>query len=394
MEIPAIQKIKGMIDIWNICNDINSYLTLINMKDHLAASGPDTADHGMKTINIRYNHRTFPLSIRNNSSDVFVIKEIFINKCYSLPVPYGVKEPVILDIGANIGIASLFFYSYYPDATIHAFEPQKENFELLKKNAENLHGKILVHRMAVMSYTGEASFTGSVDKNNFAGGGICQEGIIKVPCTSMKDFCDNGGIDSIDVLKIDCEGGEYDILYKLDPEFLKKIRIIVGEFHGHGSMALVAYLSQWFEFEVHKSFNMPFLFFKAVNKSHLVGLNVPHQVGTIVEIDDRYYIKTTEKDGPGFVIYGPYEVYSKGKYRVDFEIIAGNETRDEPICTVDVAADSGKTIVARKEVRIKDVADMHIVGLEFELDSPTVLEFRAFSPGKVTLQVGVRPTVH
>lgn len=388
-----MQKISDAVNLWKISNGINSFLMLYNTKDHIATSGINIGDHDIKTITLKYNRITFPLSVRNNSSDLFILKEIFIDKCYSLPVPCAIKDPMIIDIGANIGIASLFLYSFYPGATIHAFEPQNDNFELLKRNAEACGGNITAHRMAVMSYTGEASFIGSTDKNNFGGGGVCSEGMVKVPCTSLKDFCDSRGIGSIDVLKIDCEGGEYDILYKMDTEFLKKIRIIIGEFHGHDTIALVSYLSQWFEFEIEKPFNMPFLFFKAVNRGYLTGLNIPHQIGTAVEMDNNYYISTTVKDGPGFAIYGPYEIYDSGKYRVDFDITAGAGAGDGPVCIIDVASDAGNTIVARKEVSIKDIADTRIISLEFELSSPAILEFRAFSPGTVPLQVGARPAV-
>ena len=51
--------------------------------------------------------------------------------------PKQINPKVILDIGGNIGITSIFLAKVFPNASIYTFEPLKENFELLEKNIQN-----------------------------------------------------------------------------------------------------------------------------------------------------------------------------------------------------------------------------------------------------------------
>ncbi len=63
---------------------------------------------------------------------MLVYREIFIKQHYEFLVK---KSPeVIIDAGANIGLASIYFANKYPKAKIIAIEPEKGNFAILKKN--------------------------------------------------------------------------------------------------------------------------------------------------------------------------------------------------------------------------------------------------------------------
>lgn len=64
-------------------------------------------------------------------------------------------NPVILDCGANIGLATLFFKWMYPHSEIHAFEPDGVTFELLKRNVEanNLHD-VHLYNVALFNSSG------------------------------------------------------------------------------------------------------------------------------------------------------------------------------------------------------------------------------------------------
>jgi predicted O-methyltransferase YrrM len=85
-----------------------------------------------------------PFVYRPNTSDEEVIKQIFENKDYDLAqvrrgddlIAYrraqakDGKKPLIVDVGANIGAASIYFHRAFPDARIVAVEPDRQNFEL------------------------------------------------------------------------------------------------------------------------------------------------------------------------------------------------------------------------------------------------------------------------
>lgn len=90
---------------------------------------------------------------RPNSSDVAVIQQVLVNRQYDLTrlrrfnelnafvqrhrAATG-KAPLVIDAGANIGAAALFFASIIPDAKIVAIEPEAKNFKLLEMNVEGL----------------------------------------------------------------------------------------------------------------------------------------------------------------------------------------------------------------------------------------------------------------
>ena len=72
----------------------------------------------------------YPLYIRNKTSDVEIYREILDRHVYDFSVK---DEPkYIIDAGANIGMASIFFAKKYRNAKIIAIEPEVENFKLYK----------------------------------------------------------------------------------------------------------------------------------------------------------------------------------------------------------------------------------------------------------------------
>ena len=74
-----------------------------------------------------------PVYLRVLLTDVMVYEQIFLKKEYHFEVN---KEPeFIIDAGANIGFASVYFANKFPKARILAIEPEKDNFEILVKNA-------------------------------------------------------------------------------------------------------------------------------------------------------------------------------------------------------------------------------------------------------------------
>ena len=75
------------------------------------------------------------------------------------------------------------------------------------------------------------------------------------------------GISKIDIIKIDTEGSEFDILTSIDPDILGRVQWIMGELHGVRDFQLLAYLSRWFDLEVHKKLNSHLFLFHARNKT-------------------------------------------------------------------------------------------------------------------------------
>ena len=75
---------------------------------------------------------------RSSSSDMILIYEILLQSKYKSEYffPNELNPKVILDIGGNIGITSIYLSSIFPDAKIYTFEPIPDNFEILTKNIQ------------------------------------------------------------------------------------------------------------------------------------------------------------------------------------------------------------------------------------------------------------------
>ena len=141
------------------------------------------------------------------------------------------KDMVVVDCGANVGIASYYFKDWAKQ--IYALEPNSKNYECLVRNVEE-------HKLDnVKTYKFGLAARKSVETLRTNGDtGIAESlfgsGLVSEPVTllSIKDFMDKEGIDHIDLLKMDTEGSEYIIFPSHDFELLApKIDYIIGESH-------------------------------------------------------------------------------------------------------------------------------------------------------------------
>jgi FkbM family methyltransferase len=165
-------------------------------------------------------------------------KEVFLEDTYlagmEIPLP---ARPIIVDVGANAGFFSLFAASLFPGATVYACEPVPANFQQLTRNRER-NGKrdIFCLPMAVCNHDGEV-FLNFVLEENFTtaativGNGEGTDKGLTVPCVTLATLFQTHGIDRCDLLKLDCEGAEFDILYGCAPEFFSRIERIAMEVH-------------------------------------------------------------------------------------------------------------------------------------------------------------------
>jgi len=193
-------------------------------------------------------------------------KEIFMEGCYSRGIAVQVPDkPVIFDIGANIGLFALFAASKFNNAEIFSYEPIPVNFTQLKQNQELNKGiEIKCFQQAVSGSAGEIelyfdssdSFTtsASIAKDEKQGDKI------KVQCITWPDIFRNNNIEHCDLLKIDCEGAEYDLLYNCPFEYLSLVTQMVVEVHEgkeekHNMKSLEEHLKSY-EFETRCLDNM------------------------------------------------------------------------------------------------------------------------------------------
>jgi FkbM family methyltransferase len=124
-----------------------------NEVDSKTGPSSEFADPRFSSTEIEIGNRgTRKIYFRANTSDGPVIKQVLIDNNYNLGrlrrsseltnfldrQRMTGKAPLIIDAGANIGTASIFFASLMPDAHVVAIEPDEDNFRLLEKNVEGL----------------------------------------------------------------------------------------------------------------------------------------------------------------------------------------------------------------------------------------------------------------
>lgn len=178
----------------------------------------------------------FNLSFRGKNfyihSDSFMdfvsIRETFVELEYDFPYTNNLPS-TILDLGANIGDTAIFYAILFPNARIHAVEPNSHVFQKLLANTKQFPN-ILCHNCAVGNQTRLVDF--SYSDSHFGGSIVYRRhniNVEKVQMYSLSDFSQKVGVNSLDVLKFDIEGAEEFIL---KDDFIKKhTRTIVGEIH-------------------------------------------------------------------------------------------------------------------------------------------------------------------
>lgn len=190
---------------------------------------------------------------------LFLFHEIWIDKIYDLKGYEIRKGYKIIDIGGNIGAFALYAAGREKDISIRAYEPFPENAEFFTKNVEvsNLEG-IKVYQEAVAGAEGERvlQVDDSWVRHSLSENGA-ETGGIRVPATSLDSILEETR--HCDLLKIDCEGGEYEIFYGAKPETLRMIDRIVCEYHdgpaGNGEELKKFFEANSFEVDTFRSFD-------------------------------------------------------------------------------------------------------------------------------------------
>jgi FkbM family methyltransferase len=141
---------------------------------------------------------------------------------------YGLREirfPVrtLVDVGANIGLFSLWARHCFRDAVIHSYEPAADALPFAKRNLDGARVTLFEEGVAASRGFGEILHTGSSRLNTVSlrDGG-------DVPLVGMTDIVKRAG-GTIDVLKLDCEGFEWEIFK--DTAAFTQVRAIRMEYH-------------------------------------------------------------------------------------------------------------------------------------------------------------------
>lgn len=209
----------------------------------------------------------------------YVYHEVFQDECY---LRHGIAlrdGDTVIDIGANIGLFSLFVMSRCRDARIIAFEPAPVVCDLLKANCDAYGANVEVVNAGVSGAPGEATFTFYERSSVFSGFHTdaaedrrAVEAIVRntlhsatsaddeaverfvadltedrmhgtahtCRMTSVSEIIRDRGLTKIDLLKVDAERSELDILRGIEESDWPKIEQVVLEIHDRTQQAVAA----------------------------------------------------------------------------------------------------------------------------------------------------------
>jgi FkbM family methyltransferase len=170
------------------------------------------------------------IQLRRRSGDFFVFHEIFTHGYYDLPDNLVPAIPaVVVDLGANIGLATVFLADRFPGARHVCVEPNPANVVLLRANTSFLGNRVTVLEGAAAGRSGKAGF---FDSNWSGGGHLVADGPSSrsVTCMTPDDIMSMYRIDRIDILKVNIEGAERE-MFAQAPDWLPKVECVLIELH-------------------------------------------------------------------------------------------------------------------------------------------------------------------
>ncbi len=192
--------------------------------------------HSAVALKVSRKHCKHPLWLRVPSSDVPTYKKIFVDQEYDFLMAPPPKA--IIDAGANIGLASIYFANKYPDAKVVAIEPEQSNFELLQKNVAP-YSNIVPLQAALWNANEEINLIdpglgkwGFMTATKDAPENLKGDTRHTVRAMTVDRVMSEFKLDKIDVLKVDIEGAEREV-FRDTSAWIGKVDSIIIELHEH-----------------------------------------------------------------------------------------------------------------------------------------------------------------
>ncbi|MCA1838987.1 MAG: FkbM family methyltransferase [Actinobacteria bacterium] len=168
----------------------------------------------------------------SNSAPIF---EVFLNGEYDLPISWQEIRSIV-DIGAHVGSFTCWAGFQAKHALIHSFEPELKNFAELRENVQRnrLTDRVNLHNAAVSTVAGTSALHVPTYRNLSSQAGTGEESIsLEIETVAFAEVLRS--LPSVDLLKIDVEGAEWDFMFIGNPDWgrVKHVVVECHTFDGH-----------------------------------------------------------------------------------------------------------------------------------------------------------------
>ncbi len=157
---------------------------------------------------VRFRGRQLAIKYSSDPGHLSDVINIWLDDEYGLEVMEGLPK-TILDVGGNIGLFSLWAWQNFPDSHIFVFEPNREVFSCLVNNVSGL--PVTARLAALGASSGFASMPKAASSRETV---AVRNSSGDIPMISLNEAVGLAG-GSVDLLKLDCEGAEWEILQDL-----------------------------------------------------------------------------------------------------------------------------------------------------------------------------------
>jgi len=175
----------------------------------------------------------YSINCAANDSLIVMILEVFNDRCYTGDLPRS-STGVVLDLGANIGVATAGFLLHSPNLRVHAYEPHPLVRDRLVRNLvqNGVTHRVTVYSEAVSHGNGSATLIspGQSMDARVQESGEPQDGT-RIETVSLATVFDRVGSETIVMVKVDIEGAESSALEACPPELLARPERYVIEYH-------------------------------------------------------------------------------------------------------------------------------------------------------------------
>jgi len=170
--------------------------------------------------------------LRKGTTDLYTFRDVFVQDSMRFTGDRDLRPSHIVDCGAHIGCASLFFTLHYPGARIVAIEPDRKNFEMLSANLAHFDNVVRVN----------AAVWDRPAKIQIANPGTNPTGLYVRESDESQDadlrgltvpqIMEMAGTEKIDILKLDVEGAEQRLFSSPDcHKWLSTVSVLIVELH-------------------------------------------------------------------------------------------------------------------------------------------------------------------
>lgn len=171
------------------------------------------------------------IKLRKQSTDLMALIHVWLIEEYKKSGFQINQNDIVLDIGAHIGLFTLYASQFCTKGLIYSFEPMKDNYELLLENikSNNLE-QVKIFNLAVSNSDDPIKLFINNDESGHSMFSQSSQNLM-VDSISLKKIFDDNKIEHCNFLKLDCEGAEYEIIKNLPLSYFEKIDKIIIEYH-------------------------------------------------------------------------------------------------------------------------------------------------------------------